>query len=203
MSGNARPQQAAQLPENEKLIHAFRTRNIRIRLHGTRLPHNYTITLRLPSANDFGKPGPRFTRKRRANPRLQQPEPQTLSTDSDDEPTPQQSDAGDRDIDTDDEEDAQTRLRNAYPGSTNSIGSVHQRRWFLLLDRASSGFVLEMESSRWIRKGPREGEGFEPFFVRGRDLERSVVTGRLAREVESDEGVEGFAGRSGWVGITA
>jgi hypothetical protein len=31
--------------------------------------------------------------------------------------------------------------------------------------------------------------------VLGAEAERSVVTGRLAREVESDEGVEGFVGR--------
>ena len=49
--------------------------------------------------------------------------------------------------------------------------------------------------------GEAEGAGFESFLVRGRDVERSVVTGRLAREVESDEGVQGFVGRSGWVGV--
>jgi hypothetical protein len=43
--------------------------------------------------------------------------------------------------------------------------------------------------------------GFEPFIVRGREYERSVVTGRLAAEVEGDEGVEGYVGRAGWVGI--
>ena len=40
--------------------------------------------------------------------------------------------------------------------------------------------------------------GFEAFFVRGRDVERSVVTGRTADEVMVDEGVEGFVGRKGW-----
>lgn len=39
------------------------------------------------------------------------------------------------------------------------------------------------------------------FMVRGREYERSVVTGRLAREVEGDEGVAEFVGRRGWVGI--
>ncbi|KAL2439050.1 hypothetical protein ABEF95_015698 [Exophiala dermatitidis] len=38
------------------------------------------------------------------------------------------------------DEDAQIRLNNAYPGATNSINSIHQRRWFLSLDRAASGF---------------------------------------------------------------
>ena len=40
--------------------------------------------------------------------------------------------------------------------------------------------------------------GFEPFFVRGREFERSVVTGRTGGEVLGDEGVEGFVGRKGW-----
>lgn len=72
----------------------------------------------------------------------------------------------------------------------------------MLLDRASSGFVQDKGTGKWIRRGEVEGEGFEPFFVQGRDFERSVVTGRLAKEVESDEGLVGFSGRSGWMGIT-
>lgn len=38
-------------------------------------------------------------------------------------------------------EDEQVRLTNAYPGASNTIGSVHQRRWYLSLDRVGSGFV--------------------------------------------------------------
>ena len=34
----------------------------------------------------------------------------------------------------------------------------------------------------------------------GRDVERSVVTGRTAGQVMRDEGVEGFVGRRGWKG---
>lgn len=54
---------------------------------------------------------------------------------------------------------------------------------------------------RWIRKtDPKTGDmvGFEPFYVRGPEVERSVVTGRLGREVLEDEGVEGFVPRRGW-----
>lgn len=40
--------------------------------------------------------------------------------------------------------------------------------------------------------------GSEPFYVRGPEVERSVVTGRLGREVLEDEGVEGFIPRRGW-----
>jgi len=72
------------------------------------------------------------------------------------------------------------------------------------LDRLSSGFVVKKsgtENGTWVR-GEDDG-GFEPFYVMGKEVERSVVTGRLAREVESDEGVMGFVGRMGWVGIGA
>lgn len=34
--------------------------------------------------------------------------------------------------------------------------------------------------------------------VEGREVERSVVTGRLAAQVCIDEGVVGFVGRAGW-----
>ena len=56
---------------------------------------------------------------------------------------------------------------------------------------------------KWVRRRDEEGRlgGFEPFFVRGRDVERSVVTGRTGGEVLGDEGVEGFVGRKGWRGV--
>lgn len=99
-------------------------------------------------------------------------------------------------------------MNNAYPGSTNSIGSIHQRRWFITLDRANSGFEPEPSTGSgkktWVRKrDPRTGEltGFEPFYVRGPDAERSVVTGRLGRDVFEDEGVKGFIGRRGWTPV--
>ena len=43
--------------------------------------------------------------------------------------------------------------------------------------------------------------GFETFFVRGRDVERSVVTGRSADEVLADEGVQGYVARKGWTAV--
>ena len=109
------------------------------------------------------------------------------------------------------QEDEQVRLSNSYPGATNDIGSIHQRRWYLSMDRSASGFCpLRIEKpsrggSRrmWTRR--REGEtllGFEPFFVLGRDSERSVVSGRTADEVMVDEGVQGFVGRKGWRSVT-
>ena len=55
-----------------------------------------------------------------------------------------------------------------------------------------------------VRKG--EGDkvpdgGFDPFIVEGREVERSVVTGRLAANVLRNEGVEGFVERKGWKGV--
>lgn len=37
--------------------------------------------------------------------------------------------------------------------------------------------------------------------MRGGDCERSVVTGRLAQEIENDEVADGYKGRGGWVEI--
>jgi hypothetical protein len=179
--------------ETEKLVAAFQTRYIRLRLSGTRLPKGYTIILRLPSNEVVRRPTAKRKRSRKIH--------KSIAKDSDDEeeeeglvPTDEQAE---QDIDTDTDEDTTTRFTNAYPGSTNTIGSMHQRHWFLQLDRQNSGFVLDKSGNgkgRWVG-------GFEPFLVRGREYERSVVTGRLAREVESDEGVEGFVGRGGWTGV--
>jgi len=71
----------------------------------------------------------------------------------------------------------------------------------VLLDRESSGF--ECQNGTWSRRVLPNGElgGFNPFLVQGREHERSVVTGRLARDVESDEGCEGYVGRGGWKSI--
>ncbi len=44
----------------------------------------------------------------------------------------------------------------------------------------------------------QEGRDDGGFVVLGRDVERSIVTGRTAEEVMRDEGVEEFVGRKGW-----
>jgi hypothetical protein len=44
-------------------------------------------------------------------------------------------------------------------------------------------------------------DGFERFHVLGREVERSVVTERLVREVLADEGIEGFVPSGGWRGV--
>lgn len=74
------------------------------------------------------------------------------------------------------------------------------------MDRESSGFepkkvsIGDGKSKRvWVRSSDNSGlTGFEPFYVRGPDVERSVVTGRLGQDVLDDEGVQGFIARKGW-----
>lgn len=100
------------------------------------------------------------------------------------------------------------RRKNAYPGATNDISSIHQRRWYLTLDRANSGFAPQSDKvtgrKLWVRQWRDDGErsGFEKFYVLGRDSETSVLTGRLATEVLKDEGVEGFRPRRSWRAVT-
>ncbi|KAH1598113.1 hypothetical protein KXX34_008487 [Aspergillus fumigatus] len=206
-----------QKTESEKLREAFRNNKIRLRLHGTRLPENYTIILRLDKNFDFAKPSTRIPRKRRRRTirsSTTRPEPST-SSDSEIPDREPQDQSVDADADTmashsepESAIDRQIRMNNAYPGSTNTIGSIHQRRWFATLDRVNSGFVPEHESAesgsgkkRWVRKrNLRTGQelGFEPFYVRGPEVERSVVTGRLGKDVLEDEGVKHFVPRRGW-----
>lgn len=198
----------------------IKQRKIRLRLHGTRLPPNYTITLRLSTEDDNAARSRATPRKRR-----RRTAPSTASTPST-SPCPSPSpppegrpreasietlpndpnDDDDSASASDDEAiDEQTRLTNAYPGATNSIGSIHQRRWFITLDRANSGFEARRQpgdrQKTWVRKQAHDGRrllGFEPFYVRGPEVERSVVTGRTGYEVLRDEGVEGFVPRRGW-----
>ncbi|KAK3670120.1 hypothetical protein LTR78_009967 [Recurvomyces mirabilis] len=197
-------------PQSERLFTAFQSRHIHLRLHGTRLPRGYTIALRLPRNEAAGKqPKKPSTKRRRIDPtkaaELAKRRTPANETDSDSDPPSEPI----VDITADDDaaiasegeeqnhnevEEAQIRINNAYPGAKNSIGSIHQRHWLLTLDRRNSGFHK-------ARSGPEAGRwagGFEPFFVMGRDEERSVVTGRKADDVMSDEGVNAFVGRKMW-----
>jgi hypothetical protein len=200
-----------------RLSHADSLQNkIRLRLHGTRLPENYTIILRVDKTSDFAKPSTRIPRKRRrrairsASTRV---EPSTSDSEISDGELRDQSADADADTIADHSEseiaiDHQIRVNNAYPGATNTIGSIHQRRWFATLDRVNCGFVPENAKAkagsgkkRWVRKRDvRTGQelGFGPFYVRGPDVERSVVTGRLGKDVLEDEGVTDFVPRRGW-----
>lgn len=196
--------------ESEKLFRAFQSRHIRLRLHGTKLPKDYTIALRLPSANNRSAQPKKPTRKRRRLDPAKTPKDAILTdSDSDEQQRKARSDVETKDVEaeegdlaagiaSEDEEDAAIRENNAYTGSSNTIGSVHQRHWFLTLDRSSSGLSKVRngpDAGRWVGK-------WEPFFVYGRDFERSVVTGRLADDIMADEGVEKFIGRKMWRPIT-
>lgn len=265
------------LSESQKLHDAFQQGRIRIRLHGTRLPHNYTVSLRL-SKDDYRseQPGPPRWRRKKLSPRPARREtPQTSSSESESDasassttpfavlkkdqltsfrrtaspplkdhhttaghtspsdhsntsrkrptepallhtnhpskPNPINKVSNRTGAHSEDENDEleTTRLTNTYPGgATNTISSIHQRRWFLTLDRHNSGFVPQPNRAtglkQWVRRWRADDDtrdGFERFHVLGREVERSVVTGRLAREILEDEGVEGFVPRGGWRGV--
>ena len=194
-------------------------RKIRIRLHGTRLPPDYTLSIRLLTSENRHEQPAKPCRKRRrkipAGKHLAQGTPPTSDLDDDEDvveshhnSTGGSTSALEREIA--ELEDEEVRLSNAYPGATNNIGSIHQRKWYLSMDRYASGFCpLQIEDGSkggrriWIRRREREKLlGFEPFFVMGREVERSVVTGRTADEVMADEGVQDYVGRKGWRPVT-
>ncbi|KAL8773660.1 MAG: hypothetical protein Q9209_001426 [Squamulea sp. 1 TL-2023] len=202
----------------ETRVHCFwiSKRKIRIRLHGTRLPPSYTLSIRLLTANNHHEQPKKPVRKRRRK-QIESPTPQKRETpeaseveevipvDVDVSPTASNANITAYNSEIEEQEDEEIRLTNAYPGATNSINSIHQRKWLLSMDRHASGFrphVGEDGTRTWVR-GEQNGRllGFEPFFVEGRDHERSVVTGRTADEVMMDEGAEGFTGRKGWKAI--
>ncbi|KAG6294293.1 hypothetical protein E4U46_006424 [Claviceps purpurea] len=225
--------------QQDLLARAFTNRKIRIRLHGHKLPRKYVLNVRLTRKEDQegrakNARGP--MRKRRGVSKIQ---PGSLRRDSGSESedekhlVPGERDEGDEGNDWGVLSPTERELRelsdenvvktNAYPGATNSIGSVHQRRWYLSLDRAASGFVPHRENGKVVWTASAEDVGAEadaeanrrsninqkegpvqlqrlsyPFYVRGVEHERSVVTGRRGEEVLRDEGVQGFIPRKGW-----
>ena len=245
----------ANMSEPEKLAHSFARRKIRLRLHGTRLPQNYTLGIRLTLDNDRStqpKP-PSFKRKRKPTIPTGRPRRNSTSSSSSSEHTSSKTEArarvrntvsslhrtasppprsssnvksmdpeydldknNDTNADTavglasDDDTNEQIRLTNAYPGASNTISSIHQRKWYLSLSRSLSGFtcvptpkdINHHAKTYWVpdnRNGVKTG--FERFLVLGRDVERSVVTGRLASDILRDEGVEGYVPRGKWRGV--
>ncbi|KAG8625441.1 hypothetical protein KVT40_007192 [Elsinoe batatas] len=217
----ARSISTSNLTEPQKLRLAFQDRHIHLRLHSTRLSKNYTLALRLPRQN-FRHNQPRAPKRRRRHdpsPKPKPSSPETTASDTDtsltststapssiaDEKADLKAAAAasdDEDSARDERERGRIRETNAYPGATNDIDSVHQRQWFMALDREASGFVKR--KGTWERREGRDGElsGFEKFVVGGREVERSIVTGRLAGEVMEDAGVKGFRGRKMWRAIT-
>lgn len=211
----------------QSLLHAaFQNRKIKLRLHGSKLPDPYVIYIRLTKTEDAAGRAKssrpvkrRRTARRGANKPAPDPETSSSSDDEDleDEAVPNTSQmvestdsvsAEDRELR--ELEDAQVRQTNAYPGATNSIGSIHQRKWYLSLDRPACGFteVKRTGRSHWKYNVPAESENDEklgstahlsfPFHVRGRDYEQSVVTGRRGKDILDDEGVTDFVPRQGW-----
>ncbi|KAL4922926.1 DNA polymerase ligase-domain-containing protein [Aspergillus aurantiobrunneus] len=221
-SGAVRDSVGSGLTESEKLRRAFQNHKIHLRLHGTRLPKNYTIFLHRDKSDVRSAPTPislsLMSRKRKRRKPVAKSQPSSTSNSESDtdiarSSSEQTSGSGKRrkgndddhsDAEGDNEVDYQIRLNNAYPGAVNDIGSIHQRRWFIVLDRPGSGFVPEKDSAgkrRWVRAiDKRSGmkKAFEPFYVRGPEVERSVVTARLGSDVLKDEAVEGFIPRRGW-----
>ena len=203
---------------SEKLFAGFQARHLRLRLHGTRLPQGYTISLRLPSGNDRDtQPRKPRRKRRRLDPsKVSRRGPPSTDSENDGETAMTdtllggilQPECDNSNASTEakeaalaseaEDEDAVIRSNNAYTGATNTIGSIHQRHWFLTLDRVNTGFHK-------ARSGPDRGRwigGSEPFVVRGRDVERSVVSGRSADEVMADAGIKAFQGRKMWRPIT-
>ncbi|KAF5537183.1 abc1 containing protein [Fusarium mexicanum] len=208
-------------PTQQALLHAaFQNCKIRIRLHGSRLPDPYVLNLRLTRSEDVagrarsGKT-PRKRRRRHAKVETQ---PETSDEDSEgdtSEDVPSNTDAGTNADDLSamereirELEDEEVRRTNAYPGASNTIGSVHQRRWYLSLDRPACGFVEERIKNRSVwkledgtktkNKQSNDGRLSYPFYVRGPDHERSVLTGRLGADILQDECVDKFVQRQGW-----
>jgi hypothetical protein len=206
----------------QALLHeAFQARKIRIRLHGSRLPETYVLDLRLTKPEDIacrGKSG-RTPRKRRSSRTRTQTHPgasdegENEFDGSEDVPASADVDANAGSLSAMEREireleDEEVRKTNAYPGASNTIGSIHQRRWYVSLDRLACGFFEKRTKGRsvWEPEDSTRTENQElenvclsyPFYVRGSDHERSVVTGRRGADILQDEGVEHFVQRKGW-----
>lgn len=220
------PDSPAGAPTQQDLLHAaFKNRKIRLRLHGTKLPDPYVLNLRLTKSEDASgraksarsMASTRRTRRKGRTPVVERASSTDRSADeeSSDEGgavVPQQEVDGDENVSAMEREireleDEQVRRTNAYPGASNTVGSVHQRRWYLSLERSACGF--ERVKNRWsLPSNGSKGVGNTqpetdqrlpwPFYVQGADHERSVVTGRRGKDVLEDEGVVGFVPRKGW-----
>lgn len=234
----------AALTQQQKLARAFGRRKIRLKLNGTRLPKTYVLNIRLTREEDAAgrakaaNAGSKPRRRRRRGGGVQAKStpkptgPDTTDDDDDDDDndsavpeedyndgTAGKSAAGLSEMEKElrELEDEQVRRTNAYTGAVNTIGSVHQRKWFLSLEREACGFVKRQRNGPvwWERKDEQDEqtEGVDdnnnnnrlewPFYVRGPEYERSVVTGRLGKDVLKDEGVEDYVGRKGWRPILA
>ena len=235
-------QSPSSLPSSQQslLEAAFHSRKIRLRLHGSKLPDPYVLNIRLTRSEDAqGRAKTSRTPRRRRLRRRQpgKPELETTPSCSSDEGDPHPSinsneehlvpkgreidrNAGISALDRElrELEDEHVRQTNAYPGADNTIGSIHQRKWYLSLDRRACGFVPRRQgrkitwhlpvsdsSSTTSRAGNVQQTGMQrltfPFYVRGVPHERSVVTARRGEDIMRDEGVRGFIPRKGWTPV--
>ncbi|EMT61408.1 hypothetical protein FOC4_g10014466 [Fusarium odoratissimum] len=143
-------------------------RKIRIRLHGSRLPDPYVLNLRLTRSEDVAgraRSG-RTSRKRRRRHAQTETQPETSGDDSESdesEDVPSNTDAGtnadnlsamEREIR--ELEDEEVRRTNAYPGASNTIGSVHQRRC-VLTGRLGADILQDEGVDKFIQR-----QGWKP-----------------------------------------
>lgn len=191
--------------ENSKLMEAFGRRKIRIRLHGARLPKGYTLDMFVaPGSRHLHEPRAVVGRKKRRVVKVM--ETSSEGEEESDTPIPVADALGAEwalEWERKEVEKREVRRVNAYPGAENTIESLYQRKWFMCLDREGSGFCRAGIDGTWERRKGEGGvlEGFEPFYVRGVEEERSVVTGMKAEDMMSDAGVVGFVRRKGWRAI--
>lgn len=219
-------------PQQELLEAAFHNRKIRLQLHGSKLPETYILNMRLTKREDAEGRAKNSRAPRTKRRRVKRADPET-SSDSGDVP-----DEDDEDEDTtlvtkgrqangqeisrialeaelQELEDAEIRRTNAYPGAFNTIGSIHQRKWYLSLDRKACGFQERLQGGKTVWQIPStsassasttdtrgEKDAMQrlsfPFYVRGVEHERSVVTARTGEDIMRDERVQGFVRRKGW-----
>ncbi|KAJ3473293.1 hypothetical protein NLG97_g10393 [Lecanicillium saksenae] len=214
-SGPSEDEAALSPPTTQQsLLHAaFQTRKIKIRLHGTKLPDPVVGGEARQPWRGSPKPAPAHRMSLRPLDADIVPASKTQIPEQD-AATMSALEKELREL-----EDEEVRRTNAYKGATNSIGSIHQRKWFLSLERNLSGFQpRKSDSSRafWLPKSSEAGDAEKPgsqdagarprlsypFYVKGRDFERSVITGRLGAEILHDEGAEDFVPRMGWNPVT-
>ncbi|KAL8876217.1 MAG: hypothetical protein Q9192_008902 [Flavoplaca navasiana] len=201
--------QPSTMPASEKLHQAFKNRKIRIRLHGTRLPPNYTLSMRLLTSNNRHEQPKKPVRKRRRrddDPKSpHHDERATTPKTSSDEEDPVQDDRSANSIVAENTNMTNPKIivesKNKKTNMSASQTPTPEPRIpsirYINADGTFPWIVMHPVSCRWPtameRVDGREGE-----MKMGRDHERSVVTGRTADEVMEDEGVEGFTGRKGW-----
>ncbi|KAJ5206896.1 hypothetical protein N7472_003344 [Penicillium cf. griseofulvum] len=211
-----------QISDSAKLREAFQNRKIRLRLHGTRLPKDYTIILRMDKSTDFARPIREGPKRRRRHP-SRRTVPQAPSTSDSGSPSPppdkQESRGNQHRNDLNPNlklgrlrmqmQIIPTPLTLKFKGTTPTQGpATRSARSINGGDRESSGFeptIVRGNQSEGMKATRKRtwtpklvGKGFEPFYVHGPEAERSLITARLGVDVLDDEGVKEFVPRRGW-----